>query len=304
MDFTRENESASPERTSFLLSWLERAHVRVPSMPLPTEATLQQLPNSGRVHAFEGSELVGTMGYELRTAGPWKHGAWINVGHFGSTSDEVTDALYTELAADLFAQDVRHHYIWLPADRDLIQPWLELGFHYMHARGLQPVRPHAEVLLPDGYAIEVGGLDALGEAIALDNELETVQSASPSFALSVNHDSREEDWRETLEDPTVDHLVVRHEGYVVGQALIFELGVSVGVAPKTVQLGAVTLLPEHRGRGLGTALTHSLMNIASQQGMATMETNWRFTNRAAARHWPRAGFDLTYVRLHREIGLS
>lgn len=273
-------------------------------MPLPAPQTLLDLPAVGRVNAHDGDDLIGTMGYELRTSGPWKQGAWINVGHFAAQSDAVTDALYTELAADLFAQDVRHHYIWLPADPTLIQPWLELGFHYMHARGVQPVRPQRGIQLADGYTLERGGVDTLSDAIALDIELEAVQKASPSFALSVNHDSREEDWRETLEDETVDHLIVRQGGAIVGQALIYELDVTVGVAPKTVQLGAVTLHPAHRGKGLGTALTKSLMNVAIEREMEFMETNWRFTNRAAARHWPRAGFDLTYVRLHREIGLS
>ena len=55
---------------------------------------------------------------------------------------------------------------------------------------------------------------------------------------------------------------------------------------------------------VGRAIVEELLSAAAQSGSRYAETNWRITNRVAARHWPRAGFTRTYVRLHRAIGVG
>ena len=57
-----------------------------------------------------------------------------------------------------------------------------------------------------------------------------------------------------------------------------------------------------RGRGLGAAMVDHALAAARAAGFAYAETNWRVTNRGAARFWVARGFTPTYVRLHRTIG--
>ena len=56
--------------------------------------------------------------------------------------------------------------------------------------------------------------------------------------------------------------------------------------------------------GVGTAMVDAALANARAAGFAYVETNWRVTNRRARNFWLDFGFEPTYVRLHRTIGLG
>jgi ribosomal protein S18 acetylase RimI-like enzyme len=49
-------------------------------------------------------------------------------------------------------------------------------------------------------------------------------------------------------------------------------------------------------------MVDAALNDARDRGFLYAATNWRVTNRRAARFWTTYGFEPTYERLHRTIG--
>ena len=92
------------------------------------------------------------------------------------------------------------------------------------------------------------------------------------------------------------------EGRPVGQCITFPLPARRGSFADTLHLSAVAVREAHRGRGVATALVDEALEKARRHGFRYVETNWRVTNRAAARYWTRSGFHPTYVRLRRSVG--
>jgi ribosomal protein S18 acetylase RimI-like enzyme len=88
----------------------------------------------------------------------------------------------------------------------------------------------------------------------------------------------------------------------VAQCITFPLPTRRGSFDATLHVSAVAVRETHRGRGVGTALVDLALDRARQKGFEYAETNWRVTNRPAARFWTDYGFEPTYVRLHRTVG--
>lgn len=252
--------------------------------------------------AVRGDAVVGHLRGAVLESQAWGRSAWIGPGDVSFDDADVLDALYVARADDWIASGVRRHYVWVPDGDE--GPWLALGFAYMHVRGVRALADDDPPALPSGYELRRGSLDDLDTALALDEELRLFQEAGPSYALGLADTGQREEWAETLEDPDTDYVLVTHDGEPVAQASTFPLPTRLGTFPQTVHLSAVTVREAHRGRGVGRALVGELLTSAARHGARYCETNWRVTNRVAARHWERAGFTRTYVRLHRAIGVG
>ena len=70
---------------------------------------------------------------------------------------------------------------------------------------------------------------------------------------------------------------------------------------RACHLAFAATLPEHRGSGIGIALTDAAFAWAAASGYGTMVTDWRVTNLLASRFWPRRGFRVSFLRLYRSI---
>jgi ribosomal protein S18 acetylase RimI-like enzyme len=140
--------------------------------------------------------------------------------------------------------------------------------------------------------------------VALDDELDAVQRVGPSFAIGLDHSSKRDDLIETLEDPEVHHYIVECGDRAVAQCITFPLPHRRGSFEHTLHLSAVTVDAQHRHLGVGTAMVDAALRDARNADFEYVETNWRVTNRRARNYWLDYGFEATYVRLHRTIGLG
>ena len=116
---------------------------------------------------------------------------------------------------------------------------------------------------------------------------------------------REEE-EEGLSDPTFGVFIAELEGRPVGLAVGAPASISgahSGLArPESACiLGFAATRREHRGRGVGVALTEAIFEWARKAGYATIVVDWRVTNLLSSRFWPRRGFRQTFVRLYRSI---
>ncbi len=247
-------------------------------------------------------EIVGHLYGALLESETYGHGVWIGPDGASFSNTDVLSDLYSVAGARWIEHGALEHYVWTLDDATMTQPWYELGFARMHMRGVLALGSERTHELPEGYRVRRGGVDDLDVAVALDDELDAVQMAGPSFLIGLSHVGKREALLETLEDPEVHHYIVDDERGAVAQCMTFPLPPRRGSFADTLHLSAVTVHADHRRRGIATAMVDAALNDAVRAGFAYVETNWRVTNRRARNYWLTYGFTPTYVRLHRTVG--
>jgi ribosomal protein S18 acetylase RimI-like enzyme len=254
--------------------------------------------------AQQNGDVVGHLYGALLESEPYGNGVWIGPDGVSFDNTDILSDLYSAAGASWIERGALEHYVWTIDDVAGTQPWYEMGFARMHMRGVLPLDRDFNHALPDGYALRRGTVEDLDIAVALDDELDAVQRVGPSFSIGLDHTSKGDDLLETLEDPEVHHYIVEYEGHAIAQCITFPLPPRRGSFDHTLHLSAVTVDAEHRYRGVGTALVDAALRDAQQESFDFVETNWRVTNRRARNYWLGYGFEPTYVRLHRTIGLG
>lgn len=250
--------------------------------------------------ALDG-EVVGHIHAAILESDVFGHGAWIAPDGVSFDSPQVLADLYAHAAAEWAARGVVEHFVWIHEEKNRHHDWLELGFHFMHRRGMMHLPPHTLRPLPDGYQLRRGGVDDLATAIELADKLQDAQSLGPSFSFDLPRDTHD-DLGELLEEPDSRLWIVESHGVAVASCITFPLPPRRDTPEGAIHLSAVVVDETHRGRGIGTSMVDAALHEGVQRGFAIAETNWRVPHRLAADFWPRYGFTPTALRLHRTVG--
>lgn len=248
--------------------------------------------------------VVGHLYGALLESESYGNGVWIGPDGVSFDNTDILSDLYSAAGASWIEHGALEHYVWTIDDIASTQPWYEMGFARMHMRGVLRLDDRHDHALPDGYSLRRGGVDDIEIAVALDDELDAVQRVGPSFSIGLDHSSKRDDLWETLDDPEVHHYIVQYGEHPVAQCITFPLPHRRGSFEHTLHLSAVTVDAEHRHLGVATAMIDAALRNARGAGFEYVETNWRVTNRRARNFWLSYGFEPTYVRLHRTIGLG
>jgi ribosomal protein S18 acetylase RimI-like enzyme len=250
---------------------------------------------------YRDDQLVGHLYGALLESPTYGMSVWIGPDGVSFNDGDALAALYAVAGDEWIAKGATDHFVWTLDDPSTTFAWLDLGFARMHTRGVMQIqeRHHA---FADAYTLRLGTFDDLDLAIKLDDELERAQSLGPSFSIGLSKASQRDDWIETLSDPDTRHFIVEASGVPIAQCVTFPLPDQRSSFDGTIHLSAVVVLDEHQNRGVARAMVDAALSDARERGFAYGETNWRITNRQAARYWTAYGFSTTYVRLHRTIG--
>jgi GNAT superfamily N-acetyltransferase len=254
--------------------------------------------------ALDGERLVGHIYGALLENDTYGQGAWIGPDGVSYDSADILADLYSEAGQEWIKGGALEHYVWVLDDRSTTEPWYELGFARMHMRGVLALERDRSPALPQDYVVRHGTFDDLDLAVELVEELDRAQRAGPSFLLEPATAGQRGEIEETLSDPEVHLFIVEHRGRGIAQCMTFPLPPRRGSFEATLHLSAVVVRAEHQRRGIATAMVNTALSEARLEGFSFVETNWRVTNRRAARYWTSYGFQPTYVRLHRTVGAS
>jgi len=113
----------------------------------------------------------------------------------------------------------------------------------------------------------------------------------PGRLVSQPHELHEEAFAQKIAALEHDgiYLVAEHDGAVVGHALLEPAGSLAALAH--VRTLTIVVHPPHTGRGIGTALTHALLDwVRMHPAVRRVELRVRATNAAAIRLYERCGF--------------
>jgi GNAT superfamily N-acetyltransferase len=290
-----------------VLAQRHAAHLAVePLLPRPADFREQvekaREDATGAV-ALDGGELVGYLLGPRREDGIGPH-IWIASAGYAVRDPEVVRDLYA-VAADRWVEDgLTRHFVYVPAMRELVEPWLRLSFGISAAQAAMETRPAAPTATGGAVAIRLSAPEDTPAGAAYDRQLQLHLQQSPSFSGLPAQSDQEvlDEWRAGWGDPQYTHFVAEQDGCIIGHLLLYRRPEGdLRIPPDSIDLANALTKPGARGSGAGVALTEHAIGWAHEHGYKTMTTDWRMTNLLASRFWPRRGFRETYLRLYRSI---
>jgi ribosomal protein S18 acetylase RimI-like enzyme len=259
--------------------------------------------------ACRDGRLVGYLVGAPREDSIWGDNMWVEAaGHAVEEAEDARD-LYGAAAGRWVDEERRRHYVLIPAsDTALLNAWFRVGFGQQQAHGVRKIPPPGDVPVPEGFEIREPRGEEIEELIAVDLALPSHQRSSPVFSgqpLPTDDEIREE-WQSTLADNDERVLIGYRRGRPVACWSVSAAERSyhyhgLMLPERASYLAFASTLPEARGSGIGVALTETSLSAASEEGYASMVTDWRVTNLLASRFWPKRGFRTAFLRLYRSI---
>jgi ribosomal protein S18 acetylase RimI-like enzyme len=259
--------------------------------------------------ALRNGRLVGYLVAAPRDTAVWGENVWIEAaGHAVEIAEDVRD-LYATAAARWFDEGRRRHYALVPStDAEFVDAWFRLGFGQQQAHGIREVSSTEDVHVPDGFEIREPREEDIEALLAIDIALPAHMRSSPVFSEGSlpAADALRQEWHSTLTGDDEKVLIGTLDGRPVACWSVCDAELSGhhrGLArpERACYLAFASTLPEARGSGIGVALTTASLAAAAAQGYSTMVTDWRVTNLAASRFWPKRGFRISFLRLYRSL---
>jgi GNAT superfamily N-acetyltransferase len=276
-----------------------------PLLPARTDFRAQvenEREDATGVVALDGAEVTGFL-LGKRREDPLGPHVWSHVAGHAVREPELVRDLYAVAAEQWVEDGLTRHFVFVPAARELVEPWLRLSFGMSAALAARETAP-AEPTEATGVVVRPSTPEETPVAAAYDRELHLHLERSPSFSGLTTADDQEylDDWRNLHEEPEYTHFVAEHDGRIVGHLLLYRRPEGdLRVPPQSIDLANALTEPSARGLGAGLALTEHAIGWAYEHGYRTMITDWRMTNLLASRFWPRRGFRETFLRLYRSV---
>lgn len=243
--------------------------------------------------AVENGHLLGYLaGYIFpNMRGTGRLGAFVpEWGHAALESDPVIyRQLYRVLSRQWAAAGVRMHGIALLADDQAAQQaWYWNGFGLTVVDGIRTTDPIGAPLPRDWRIRPAGEADA--ERIAqIDVEHCRHYSQAPIFMAPRQADSAETLRHFLAESPNSVWLAL--QGDDLGGFLRFERrsdgAADIVVSPQTIAITGAFVRPQHRGRGIASALLDAALRDYAAQGYTRCSVDFESFNPQAAAIWPR-----------------
>jgi GNAT superfamily N-acetyltransferase len=265
------------------------------------EEISREREDGGGVAAVEDGAVVGYLLGRRREDQIGPH-IWSNVAGHAVREAELVRDLYAAAAARWVEAGLSRHFVFVPALRDLVDPWFRLCFGASAALAMRETAPapagESDVVIREGEPADAEAAARL--------ELAMVESMLPSPSFSRHEppslEVEVEEWAVVWTEPDRHKLfVAERDGRVVGHVLLWRRPPDLRVPVDGIDLAGASTEAALRGSGIGVALTNHAIAWAHEQGYPTMTTDWRTTNLLASRFWPRRGFRETFLRLYRSI---
>lgn len=257
-----------------------------------------------------GGEFVGYMLGLAKNRQRWGPNVWVESAGYAAPDETAVRLLYAAAAQEWVDQGRVAHYVLTPAgDEEMDHAWWTLAFGMQHIHAVRPVLAEAPPQ-PEGVVIREATTHDIPVLAQLDQVLPAHQRRSPVFRLALTvPDLRdaESEWHQEMEAPTLVPFVAECDGEIVGSAVGADIDMSsihFGLLrPLSAGFaGYVAVFPDHRRRGIGSALASEVLVWAGRTDYACVAADWRSTNLFSVMTWEGLGFTPTFHRLHRHVG--
>ena len=283
------------EASARLAETYSRQRAAGPFLPEPGDL-VAELPACDGLVATRGGKAVAYLAGEVREE-------IATVGFAGGAATEP-EALRDLFAAQAPRWQVNRFAIAVPvSEPELVDAWFRLAFGLQFVWSVRPAEPTEPV--DADLVIRPSVPDDLDHWARFDELLWQTQEATPSFSgrtIPSRAEFRDE-WSDLWDEPEIFRpFVAERDGEIVGEALLYQRPFGgLRVPAGNIDLAHAATLPAVRGTGVGLALTAHIINLAHEEGYASITTDWRVVSLLASRFWPKRGFRPQYVRMYRAV---
>lgn len=235
---------------------------------------------------------------------------WVEAAGYAATDVEAVRDIYAAAAQRWFDAGRTYHFVLAPAGDPTLDAWFRLGFGQQHAHAVCAPGLAVNTRPPDSTSIRRARREDIPVMAELSMLLPRQVALAPVFC-TVDWSLKDElqELEESFEDGRFVNFVAEVDGQVVGLAIGCAVDASSGhtslaLPPYAGFLGFAAVVPWARGRGVGRLLGRTVIDWSADFGFSCVVTDWRVPNLSASRTWPRLGFELTFLRLCRNIGRS
>lgn len=247
------------------------------------------------VAAFEDGKLVGYLGWILIDdfRGTQRRGALVpEWGHAAAGENQVViyRALYRAAAAYWVQAGVQVHAITLLAcDHGAVNTWFWNGFGLTVVDAVRPMEKLVGHTLSGGLEVRKADLTDVETLALLEAEHWRHYAEPPTLMVSQVPDSAE-DFVRFLSEPVNSAWLAFQNGSPAGY-MRFEAQIDGAAAvvegPGVAGITGAFVRPQHRGRGLATALLDAAQRDYAAQGFTCCVVDFESFNPEAASFWMR-----------------
>lgn len=228
--------------------------------------------------------------------------AWVRYAGHAARDEATYRALYAALSRDFVAAGELRHAVEMPyGDPVAGEAFANLAFGREHVFALASLADQ-----PAGGPdprVRPGGLDDYEALRPMFPLLSRHLAEAPCWSPRPDsyYEQLDESFREDMADPKVTYLVAEVDGEPAGFATWEPLPARLCVAEGAWALGYMIVRPEHRGRGLGAAMTLEGLRLGRERGFTVSWTDWRLTNTSAEPRWRTYGWTPYMLRMTRRL---
>ena len=273
----------------------ERPQPHPLAAPVDAVREIEALLDAGATgYAAAGGYLLGLVDTDA---------AWVRYAGHAARDVATYRHLYAALSRDWVDAGALRHAVELPDGPAGVagEAFANLAFGREHVFALASLADQ-----PAGDAdprVRVGSVEDFGPLTPMFGMLARHLAGPPCWSPrpEAYYDTVLDDFREDMEDPNVTYLVAEEGGVAVGFATWEPMPPRVAVPESTWALSHMVVLPGHRGRGLGAALTIAGLDLGRERGFAHTWTDWRLANMSAEPYWRTYGWVPYLVRMTRRL---
>src|SRR5262249_54092063 len=164
--------------------------------------------------AIDGGEVVGYLLGKRREDFLGPH-VWSHVAGHAVRDPELVRDLYAAAAGRWVGDGLTRHFVFAPAIRELVEPWLRLTFGISAALA---ARETAAEEVVGSAAVRLSTPEDTPVAAAYDRVLAQHLTEPPSFSYFTVPGEQEylDEWRNLHEEPEYTHFVAERDGRPVG----------------------------------------------------------------------------------------
>lgn len=279
--------------------------------PKNTEKVLSELFREEQaigVCAFEKEELVGFVLSKILTEGPFGRCAFVPYEGSAlrdSASPELYRELYAQIAPLWIARGVLAHYVQVPAaNEEVLNAWLKLSFAFQQVYAIRGVSPQDVPAVPE-LTIRSSTEKDSDHMRKISDLIWSHQAQSPTYA-PVSKERIEEirnGYGELVHDKDEMVLLAFQKEELVGFlcANLPDEDAGMMAPDRGLEISIAGTVPGHRGKGIGTLLTQTMMNKAWELNRESLVLDYRIANLQSSNFWPGMGFRPFAYRMYRLI---
>jgi GNAT superfamily N-acetyltransferase len=273
---------------------------------------------SNLVYLFTQETILGYVAYldnemvaylfarkiESRYHGMMAYVPYIGLAIKEETPIDVLRYLYKEASQLWLNNNCQYHSVFVPlADSKYKEAFFNLAFHIEQVHACLELDQYKPYEIKEATPIRVANKHDQFLLGQMSSIISDYQVQSPVY-LSIDQDMKEQRrkaFENLVNEDDVIVLIAGEDNQGLGYFEFEYLNQSLMIPDQSIELTVAGVFKEYRNNNVGKTLMNASVKYLIDQGFKYLMTDWKVSNLAASRFWPKCKFVPIAYRMVREI---